>query len=99
MVVVSGTFKFPAGSAQAVREAMDKCVAETLKEEGCISYRFYPDMHEPDVYRVFEEWESGKHLGAHGQSAHLAEFRETLGKLGVMDRDVKLYKVSESRGL
>ena len=94
MVVVSGTFSFPAGSADGVKAAMAACVAETTKEEGCITYRFYPDMEQPDVYRVFEEWETMEHLGAHGKSAHLAEFRNTLQGLGLVNREVKIYEVS-----
>lgn len=94
MVVVSGTFNFPAGTAADVRAAMATCVAATLQEEGCITYRFYPDMDDENVYRVFEEWETMEHLGAHGKSDHLAEFRSTLQSLGLIDRKVKIYEVS-----
>jgi quinol monooxygenase YgiN len=95
MIVVSGTFNFPAGSADAVKAAMATCVAATLKEEGCITYAFYPDMTQPDVYRVFEEWETMDHLKAHGASAHLGVYREALKAAGIIDRSVKIYEVGK----
>ncbi len=95
MVVVSGTLVMPPGSRDAVLVAMGKCVAETVKEEGCITYRFYSDPEDENVYRVFEEWSSPETLGAHGKSAHLAEYRESLASLGLVSRDVKMYRVDE----
>lgn len=95
MIVVSGTFTFPAGSAAAVHAAMAACVAETLKEDGCITYAFYADLATPDTYRVFEEWETMDHLKAHGQSAHLGAFRESLKNAGLIERAVKIYGVDK----
>jgi quinol monooxygenase YgiN len=99
MLVVSGTMSFPEGTADAVRAAMRKVVAETLKEQGCITYRFYPDMDNPDHYRVFEEWESGDALKAHGASAHIAEYRATLGEIGILSREITVYQVEKSSKL
>ena len=99
MVVVSGTFQFPAGTRQKVLDAMEAVVAQTLQEQGCMCYRFYTDMSDENTYRVFEEWESEQHLAAHGKSAHLNAFRSALGELGMLSRDVKMYHVSGSKQL
>ncbi len=95
MVVVSGTLVMPPGSRAAVLAAMDKCVAETVKEPGCATYRFYTDPEDENVYRVFEEWSSPQTLGAHAKSAHLGEYRETLASLGLVSRDIKMYHVDK----
>ena len=99
MLVVSGTMSFAAGSADAVQDAMRKVTAATVQETGCISYRFYPDMDNPDHYRVFEEWESMDALKAHGASDHIADYRATLQSIGVLTREITVYHVEKSTNL
>lgn len=99
MVVVSGTFVFPAGTREKVAQAAAQVVAETRREKGCITYRFYADLEDENTYRVFEEWETLDDLKAHGKSAHLAAFRETLAGIGMISRDVKLYHVEKTSQL
>ena len=96
MVVVSGTIVMPAGSRQKVLAAIDECVSETVKEKGCITYRFYTDPDDENVYRVFEEWASSEDLGNHAKSAHLAAYREALAGLGMVSRDIKLDHVEKT---
>ena len=99
MVVVSGTMTFGDGVRDQVVAAMQAVEAETAKEEGCITYRFYPDRDDPNTFRVFEEWSSWETLGAHAKSAHLGAFRETLKSIGLEGRDIKAYTVSETKQL
>jgi len=95
MIVVSGTFVLAAGTRREVLAAMAAVVAETAKEPGCITYRFYCDPDDENVYRVFEEWESDEHLAAHGRAPHLAAFRESLRKAGLIERKVRKYHVEK----
>ena len=99
MIVVSGTMSFNDGNRERVIAAMQAVEAETAKEEGCLTYRFYPDRDDQNTFRVFEEWTSWDTLGAHGKSAHLAEFRATLQAIGLTNRDIKAYTVSEAKQL
>lgn len=92
MIVVSGTFRLGASSVDAAKAAMIDMVAETLKEEGCITYHFYQSIEEPTVIRVFEEWETTDHLKAHGASDHMKVFRAKLADLEMLERDVKMYE-------
>jgi quinol monooxygenase YgiN len=89
MIVVTGEFRFQPGKDAAVRAAMVDMMNETAKEAGCLHYRFYRDVEQPEHYRVYEEWETDAHLADHAASAHMAVFRERLKEIGVVSRKVK----------
>jgi quinol monooxygenase YgiN len=89
MIVVTGEFRFQPGKDDAVRAAMVDMMNETAKEAGCLQYRFYRDVENPDAYRVYEEWESDAHLADHAASEHMKVFRGRLKEIGVVSRDVK----------
>jgi quinol monooxygenase YgiN len=89
MIVVTGEFRFQPGKDDAVRAAMVVMMNETAKEAGCLHYRFYRDVENPDAYRVYEEWESDAHLADHAASEHMKVFRGRLKEIGVVSRDVK----------
>ena len=97
MIVVSGTLEFAPGHREEVTAAMTRVEAATRQESGCMTYTFYADRDDEQRFRVFEEWESWETLEAHGQSAHIAEFRTTLAGLGLRKRDIKAYEVAETR--
>lgn len=52
------------------------CLAETVKEKGCISYDLNFSVTCPNVAVFVERWESMDDLGAHGRSAHIKVWRE-----------------------
>jgi quinol monooxygenase YgiN len=89
MIVVTGEMRFAEGRDEDIREAMIDMMDETAKEAGCLHYRFYRDVQNPGVYRVYEEWESDAHLADHAASAHMQVFRARLKEIGVASRRVK----------
>jgi quinol monooxygenase YgiN len=94
MIVVSGTNEVAAADAPRAVEAAIALARETRKEPGCRYYAFYQDIESPGVFRVFEEWDDDAALKAHFETPHMAAFRAVLGELGVLNRDVKIYRVS-----
>jgi quinol monooxygenase YgiN len=94
MIVVSGTNEVAAKDAERAIEAAIALARETRKEPGCRYYAFYQDIESPGVFRVFEEWEDDAALKAHFQTPHMAAFRKVLSEVGVLNRDVKIYRVS-----
>jgi quinol monooxygenase YgiN len=52
------------------------CIAETLKEKGCISYEGHVSVNNPDLYVVVERWETRDDLNAHGRAPHMKVWRE-----------------------
>ena len=95
MVVISGTVHVkPELRQQAVERAiwMQRLVES---EPGCLTYRFYADLEHPDLFRVFEAWESDEALQAHFQTPHMAEFNRALASLLNGAPQITRYLVSE----
>lgn len=95
MIVVSGTFQIGASSVEAAKAAATEMAEATRHEQGCITYAFFQSIEDPTTFRVFEEWESDAHLKAHFEVAHMKVFREKLGQLEILGRDVKRYVVGD----
>jgi quinol monooxygenase YgiN len=99
MIVVTGEFRFQPGRDEAVRAALLEMMDETAREAGCLHYRFYRDVGNPEVYRVYEEWESDRHLADHAASEHMKVFRGRLKEIGVLSRRVKKFEAGAATEL
>ena len=76
MIYVVATTKVKPGQRDAYIAGHKKCIAETLKEKGCISYEGHTTIHDPDTYVVVERWETRDDLNAHGKAPHMKVWRE-----------------------
>ncbi len=99
MLIVTGLITIAPEDAGAAREAALEMMAETAKEDGCISYRFYEDIGAPGVFRVYEEWQSDAALEAHFAAPHMARFRAALGELKLISRAVEAFEATNARDL
>lgn len=99
MIVVTGTIRVDDPDIEKAKNAARAMVSETEKEAGCITYRFSEDISEPGLFRVYEEWETGDHLKAHGATEHMGVFRAALGKLNILSRDIKMFPAGEVKSL
>lgn len=50
-------------------------IAQTLKEEGCISYDLTSSITGPNEFVFVERWETRDALAAHFETPHLQEWR------------------------
>ena len=94
MIIVSGMFEIAEEDAERAVAAAITMAAASNAEEGCISYAFYRDLETPNRFRVFEEWVDREALRAHFETPHMATFREQLGQIRILGRDVKEYEVA-----
>ena len=62
------------GKEDLVRQALQKMVAPTRAEPGCIRYDLHVDLRNPTHFFFYEIWESVDAHETHMDSAHLAEF-------------------------
>ena len=93
MLVVAGRVRVHAALRdEAVRVALEMAQA-TQAENGCLSYRFYADLEDPNTFFIFEEWEDEEALARHFQSAHMAAFQRQLPRLLAGPASVKRYEV------
>jgi len=96
MVAVIGQFRLPVASMETGLGAMRKVLEATRAEAGCIAYSYAEDLLEPGLIRISELWESAAHLAAHFNAPHMAEWIKTRAELGLTDRDVSRYTISDS---
>jgi quinol monooxygenase YgiN len=94
MIVVTGEFRMPVERRAEAVEAMDRVVAATLKEAGCIAYSYAEDIREAGLFRVSELWESREALCAHFAAPHMAEWQKERAALGMTGRAVTAFSVS-----
>ena len=64
------------GKGDALGEALKALLAPTRKENGCISYDAHRSNKDPDLWMMYETWESQAHLDAHMQTPHLVDFAQ-----------------------
>ena len=59
---------------ELVKQELEKLIAPTRVEEGCIQYDLHQDNEDPNHFLFFEQWESRDLWQAHMQNDHLAAF-------------------------
>lgn len=91
MLLIAGTFRIQAEDRDAAMDAMKWMMAETAKEDGCVSYTMSADFSDPTLIHLFEEWESDEHIQAHFVAPHMEVFREKLSHLGPIERSIYRY--------
>ncbi len=59
------------------------CMLEpTRKEEGCVSYDFFDDDEDENIFVFVENWENEDALERHDESEHLQKFKQSLDDNG-----------------
>ena len=64
-------------------------IAQTVKEEGCLSYDLTSSITEPNEFVFVERWASRDALAAHFDTPHLAEWRRVSADY-LVDRKVEI---------
>ena len=57
-----------------VKSELEKLIAPTLKEEGCINYDLHQDNENPAHFMFFENWESRELWQVHMEMQHLKDY-------------------------
>jgi quinol monooxygenase YgiN len=70
-------------------------MATTQAEPGCISYTLMDNPHESGACLFVEEWESPEALKKHGDSAHIAAWRQQSAPLLSAKTVIKIYQAEE----
>jgi quinol monooxygenase YgiN len=92
MIIIAGEIEIAPADAPAAREAAIVMARETVREEGCIRYRFWADLEQEGCFHVYEEWESAERLAAHMDAPHMRTFRGVLGGLKFLSRDLRKFE-------
>ena len=82
-IIITASTHLRADMRERAIEAAHTLQVETLHEAGCIEYRFWTALEDPDAILALEMWESDEALAAHLRTPHVARFNETLA--GALD--------------
>lgn len=99
MIQINGTIKLGKPMDAATRKAMVEMVRASRAEDGCLDYAFAQDLADPDTLILFERWRDRDALAAHGQSAHMAEFRGVMAANPPVSREIRVYETDEGEPL
>jgi quinol monooxygenase YgiN len=99
MIVIAGTIPIKAEHREEARQLALWMAEETGKEAGCLAYRFYSDLSDPNTFFIFEEWESEEALGRHFQTEHMKKFQQQAPKLLAGKVNAKKYAVESATPL
>jgi quinol monooxygenase YgiN len=98
-VTIAGTFRVPPQNLAAFKPHMEKMLAASRAEDGCLVYSYAEDVAEPGLIRVFEAWRDQAALDVHIKAPHMAEWRAAWPAAGAGERNLKLYEVTAERAL
>ena len=82
-VTVIAVIRVRPGAEQRARTVLERIVAPTLLEPGCLAYELHQSVTEPTEFMFHERWTSDEALAAHAASTapHRLELREQLAQL------------------
>ena len=96
MIIVAGTLRLTAGALGRARPHMERMILATLQEAGCRAYSYAIDVRDPTIVQVFEVWDSQAQLDAHFQSDHIKAWRAVWADIGLSDRNLTRYEISNT---
>ncbi len=98
-VVIAGTFRVPPQNLAAFKPHMEKMLAASRAEDGCLVYSYAQDMLDPGLIRVFEAWRDQAALDAHIKAPHMATWRAAWPQAGAGERNLSVYEVAAERAI
>lgn len=97
MLLIVGSVCLPPENLECAKPVMESMVQASRAEAGCLEYVYAEDMFVPGLIHVKERWTDQPALDAHFASAHLQKWRASWEYLGIGERNLKVYEVSEPR--
>ncbi|MBB2970505.1 putative quinol monooxygenase [Mesorhizobium sp. RMAD-H1] len=97
MLLIIGTIRLPPENLRAARPVMARMVSASRAEDGCEEYSYAEDVLDPGLVHVKEMWRDQAALDRHFASEHLAEWRAEWPKLGIGERNLRVYEVGHPR--
>ncbi len=90
--IVARNFITP-GKADEFKALTKPLIAASRKEEGCIAYSLFEDIHNENILTFIEEWVSEDAIQIHNNTPHFTAIVPTLGPLTAEPTQVNLYEV------
>ena len=69
-----------------------KLIAETRKEEACVSYELFQDIDNKNIYTFIENWETREAIDKHMNTEHFTTIVPKLKETQICNSDMNLYE-------
>jgi len=99
MIVVTGRVQIPAENRQRFLEIATEMCRCSREDEGCLGYRVYADLEQPERYIFIEEWADDEALHSHFRQPHTGTFMGALGGLLGEPADALFHTTAVTRRL
>lgn len=73
LTIIANIFAKP-DRVELVKTELEKLIAPTLAEEGCLQYDLHRDNEDPTHFLFYENWESREHWLAHMEQPHIVAY-------------------------
>ena len=81
MIKVIAKLTIKEDKIEELMSIIPELVAETRKEDGCISYQLFQDVKNKKMLSFVEDWESNEALQRHMKSKHFQEAMPKIAEL------------------
>lgn len=98
-VAVIGTLRFPPERMAEVLPHLQRLVAATYENDGCIAYDVAVDPFDPGLIRFSELWPDRASLERHLAASHIEPWRAVARANGVLGRSFTSYDISGTQPL
>ncbi len=99
MLLIIGTIRIAPERLAEARPAMQKVIAASREEAGCLEYSYAEDVLNPGLIHITERWASQVAFDDHFASDHLAAWCGAWKNLGIFDRQLSIFPVSEPEAI
>lgn len=81
LLTVIAYMRAAAGKRDELKAGLEALVAPTSQEKGFVNYDLHQSISDPDLFMLYENWESEAHLDAHLAAPHLTDFAGRIPEL------------------
>jgi quinol monooxygenase YgiN len=99
VIVVTGRVRVPPEHRQRFLEVATEMCRQSRTDSGCVGYRVYADLEQPDRYVFLEEWVDDAALQRHFVQPHTSAFMNDLAGLLGEPADALFHTTAASRRL
>jgi quinol monooxygenase YgiN len=90
MIYVVATASVKADKREEFMAGARICIAETVKEAGCVLYDLHASVMDPTRFVFVEKWETREALTAHSKSDHLKAWRKVAGECSAAPTKIEI---------
>jgi quinol monooxygenase YgiN len=99
MIVVTGRVQIPVDRREEFVVIATTMCAASREDDGCVGYRVYEDLEQPNRFVFIEEWRDDAALQSHFSQAHTGNFMGALVPMLGEPADALFHTVAATRRL